>query len=91
MKVKSLIEALRSCDPDAEVLLAFQPHWPLETALKGIAVRKEFKDGAEGHGGDDEAPPAHPPRDGEAESDVVLVQGDFLRYGSKDAWDVARR
>ncbi len=93
MKVKNLMDALRSCDPEAEVVMVFQPHWPLETALQGIAVRKEFKDGDETNDDDgDEAPSAPPPRrNGEAENDVVLVQGDFLRYGSADAWNAARR
>jgi hypothetical protein len=87
MKVKSLVELLMTCDPEAEVMLAVQQHSPIEAGLKGIALRKEFR------------PPLAPWKrearlergTGETESDVLLVQGEHLRYTSYDPWDLARR
>jgi hypothetical protein len=86
MKVKSLMNALKSCDPEANVVMAFQPHWPVETMLTGIAVRKDIRSVSQDHEGAEQAPL----RSGGAMTDVVLVQGDFLRQGSADAWEAAR-
>jgi hypothetical protein len=38
MTVAELIELLEDCDPEAEVRLATQPHYPLAYHLAGIAV-----------------------------------------------------
>ena len=72
MKVSQLVDILNDCDPDANVILAEQPNWPLEHALEGIAVREEFSL-------DDRA-------DGRRPNDVILLEGRQLRYGSRDAW-----
>jgi hypothetical protein len=74
MKVRDLIEALESYDPDAQVLLCTQSQWPLEAHLAGLTSREEMQ-----------GPDAAPPRDG-ASSDVLLIEGQQVRYGSKAAW-----
>lgn len=73
MKVKELIQALESYDPDAEVLLATQPSWPFENRVFGVVSREEMNPGG------------LPPSEG-ANSDVLLLEGTQLRYGSKAAW-----
>jgi hypothetical protein len=86
MKVRQLMEALAHCDPEAEVILAFQPHWPLETAIRGVTLRQECID-EDRQGGVPGPAPLLP--DTAAPNDVLLVQGDFLRYGLPEAWDAA--
>jgi hypothetical protein len=73
MKVKELIQALESYEPDAEVLMATQPSWPFENRVFGVVSREEM------------SPDAPPPHDG-ANTDVLLLEGTQLRYGSKAAW-----
>ena len=41
MNVKQLIEILEDLDPDAEVLIVSQQHWPFENAIAGVAVRED--------------------------------------------------
>lgn len=36
MKVADLIELLQGANPDAEVRLATQPHWPLASTVHGV-------------------------------------------------------
>jgi hypothetical protein len=36
MNIRELIELLEDVDPDAEVLLAHQPSWPLQFTVAGI-------------------------------------------------------
>jgi hypothetical protein len=85
MKVKDLIAILEDCNPDADVLLASQPNWPFEYALRGVAVRESMEEREQ----DEEDAPAGS-ADGGRPSDVLLVEGQQLRYGSRAAWDVAR-
>jgi hypothetical protein len=89
MKVSELIELLEEQDPDAEVLVMMQENWPFECALAGVTTREEMlrADREEREEDDDE------PRleNGTAKSDVFLVEGQQLRYGSKTAWQVATR
>ena len=75
MKVRDLIEILESCEPDADVLLMTQRNWPFENTCAGVTVRGEFQ-----REGQDEL---------EGTDDVFLVEGEQLRYGSKDAWNTA--
>jgi len=86
MKVSELIELLEEQDPDAEVILQSQSNWPFEVALAGITTRDEVlrADGDD----DDDGAELEP---GLARSDVFLVEGEQLRYGSKTAWAVATR
>jgi hypothetical protein len=37
MKVQELVQELEQFDPDAEVRLAFQPSWPLQYHVGGVA------------------------------------------------------
>lgn len=37
MNVREMIEILSEMDPDAEVRLATQPNWPLQSTVAGIA------------------------------------------------------
>lgn len=83
MKVSELIELLEDCDPEAEVFLMTQPSWPFECSVRGIALREELE------GAEDDEDEARAPRrreDGAAASDVFILEGEQLRYGSKAAW-----
>lgn len=79
MTVAELIDILSDLDPDARVYLMTQKAWPFENRLAGVSVRSEFEEV------DDDKP------EGDAyarPSDVFLCEGDQLRYGSADAWNV---
>ena len=97
MKVQELMELLADCDPDAEVLLASQPHWPFEYDVYGVAARKDVLCPGDWTS-DDECCGIcamhmndHPdwPEDCDA-SDVLILEGRQLRYGSKEAWGKGR-
>jgi hypothetical protein len=90
MKVSELIELLEEQDPDAEVLVMMQKNWPFECSLAGVTTRDEMLRADERDEDDGEQVE---PRigSGTAKSDVFLVEGEQLRYGSKTAWDVATR
>lgn len=90
MKVSELIELLEEQDPDAEVLVMMQKNWPFECSLAGVTTRDEMLRADERDQDDGEQVE---PRieSGTAKSDVFLVEGEQLRYGSKTAWDVATR
>ncbi len=77
MKVKELIEILSTLDPEAAVVLASQPSYPMEYALRGVAVRSDFCEDERLSSG------AQP-------SDVLLLEGSHLRYGARAAWDQPR-
>lgn len=85
MKVSELIEILEEQDPDAEVLVMSQEGWPFEVAIRGVTTREEILLADGDDDGKAEAPA------GAARSDVFLVEGEQLRYGSKSAWTVATR
>ena len=85
MKVKELIAILEEQDPDAAVLIMSQQSWAFEHAVYGVTSRAEIE------GNDDDEADATPSRDGRAASDVFVVEGSQLRYGSKTAWEVASR
>ena len=88
MTVQELIDLLTECNPDSEVLLASQSHYPLEHELRGLTTRREMvRAESEDEGGDDDV-------DNDEDSDmdeVILVDGAFRGYGSKTAWRVAVR
>ena len=89
MKVSELIELLEEQDPDAEVLVMMQQNWPFECSLAGVTTREEMlRADREDRDEDDEEPRLE---SGTAKSDVFLVEGQQLRYGSKTAWQVATR
>ena len=77
MKVKDLFAILRDLDPEANVVLATQPHYPMEYALSGVALRSDVSE-------------AENTSSGARPNDVLLLEGAHLRYGSRDAWDLSR-
>jgi len=81
MKVSELIELLGSFDADAEVVLTTQPNYPMEHTVSGVARRADLID----------QPGRHRDTPESAPSDVLLVEGRWLRYGDLAAWDAARR
>ncbi len=85
MKVSELIEILSEMDADALVLLATQPGWPFEFGILGVTRRAEMLAGEDG----EPATETHEP--GTAPSDVLICEGAQLRYGSRAAWETARR
>jgi hypothetical protein len=82
MQVRDLIELLEDQDPEAEVLIMTQESWPFENAIAGVAAREEIVECDAGEGEREE---------GTAPNDVFIVEGRQLRYGSKAAWNAARR
>jgi len=78
MKVKEMIKILKDCDPNAEVALASQPGYPFEYALAEVTVREEMLDGNEREDAEW--------GDGCHGTDVLLVEGQQFRYGTRDAW-----
>jgi len=86
MKVKQLMELLEDYAPDAEVLIASQPNWPFEVELAGVVARAECNE--PGEDGDDAPESAR--IDG-TPTDVFLVEGRQVRYGSKTPFARARR
>jgi hypothetical protein len=89
MKVRDLIEILEDQDPDAEVLIMSQQSWPFENAIAGVAVREEIVEDDEDLDDEEREEPHY--EKGTAANDVFIVEGQQLRYGSKAAWDAARR
>lgn len=90
MKVSELIELLEEQDPDADVLVMMQKNWPFECSLAGVTTRDEMLRADERD--EDDGEQVEPRiESGTAKSDVFLVEGEQLRYGSKTAWDVATR
>ncbi len=90
MKVQELIDLLEEQDPDADVLIMSQQSWPFENAVYGVTVRSELTGDDEDDDEGGEPEPARRRTDG-APSDVFIVEGGQLRYGSKTAWEVAAR
>ena len=86
MTVEELMTILTDMDLDAEAVMVFQRTWPLEYSLGGVALRAE----ADGHDdGDGDAPSRRRRPEVGAPNDVILVEGSHLRYGNRDAWEVA--
>jgi hypothetical protein len=84
MKVRELLELLEAQDPDAEVCMVTQRNWPIEHSLAGIAARGDILDA------DVDSPEQGRYVDGAAANDVILVEGEWLRYGLRTAWKVVR-
>ena len=91
MTVSELIEILEEMDPEAEVLVMSQQSWPFENTLAGVCQRKDLIDEGELDEPEGEDSPRDTGGDELPASDVFLIEGRQLRYGSKSAWDVARR
>lgn len=87
MTVSQLIEILSEFDGDAHVLIGSQPSWPFEYSVAGIAVREDFDEADQG--GDDDYGTFNL-SSGDASkrgTDVILLEGSQLAYGSKDMWN----
>jgi hypothetical protein len=72
---------------DAEVRLMTQQNWPFENSVYGLASGAEINDCHDDEDRDDD-------EDGDdaAEDSVLfIVEGKQLGYGTKRAWDVARK
>jgi len=86
MKVRELMAVLKDLEPNAQVLIASQPNLPLEIELSGVVTRAECDaPDDEGH--------EEPKRSdaGLVPTDVFLVEGQQLRYGSKTPFRLARK
>ena len=77
MKVKHLLRILSEMDLEADVLIASQPGHPMEYAVAGVALRSDVSGEA-----------VETARGGP--SDVLLLEGAWLRYGARAAWSEAR-
>ena len=81
MKAKTLISLLNECDPEANVVVATQPRWPLEYQIADLVTREDCRD----ESGSIRAGA------GQAPNDVILVEGEQLGYGEREAWAAAAR
>jgi hypothetical protein len=82
MQLRCLIDILEELEedvgPEAEVHLLSQPAWPFEYSISKVVIRKEFDD--------DDDEDCHL-NNGTSPTDVFLLEGTQLRYGSKKAWN----
>lgn len=80
MKVAHLIKLLSVMDPESDVVLAFQPNYPLEFTTACVNRRSDFDEVFED--------PTHEPREGDGKAnDTVIACGGHLRYGNGGAWN----
>ena len=85
MKVGELINYLEDYDEDAEVFIMSQQSWPFENTVSGVVAREEIVHECENEEEGDE-----PKRDEAGElkpTDVFVLEGRQLRYGTKNAWN----
>lgn len=79
MKVSELVKLLEACDPDDDVRLALQPHYPHEHAVAGVVSASDL---AKMNDRDPcEAAPNAP-------RVVYLAEGAWLGYGNRDVWQL---
>lgn len=95
MTVGRMIELLSEFPEDATLNLMHQESWPFEYSISGVVSREEFMDEDE-----DGYETVHDclknaqgkeRHDGANTTDVFIVEGSQLRYGSKEAWNVCRK
>ena len=86
MKLRELIEELESLEDhlgceaeDANVFIMSQQSWPFENSIFRVCIRQEM-DQCEVSKEDYSA-------NGVRASDVFIVEGSQIRYGSKKAWE----
>lgn len=84
MNVARLISLLEQYDPEAEVCIMQQPHYPLKSYVMGVCSQREmdFEDDIN----DDPEASAQVPQ-----GPVFIVEGSHIGYGRRDAWDYARK
>jgi hypothetical protein len=80
MKVRELMRLLAVQDPEAEISLVNQPHYPMEHRISGVVARGDLIDGIGVAWRQDE---------GVAPADVLIVEGAWQRYGVQSAWSIA--
>jgi hypothetical protein len=91
MTISELIERLEEyrdeIGGDTEVRLMTQENWPFENSIRGLCSGKEISEWGDSDDDDDDDD-----SDGDSDPSVVyIVEQDQLGYGTKRAWDVARR
>ena len=69
MTVQELIDILEGYESDAQVMFASQPTWPFEYSIADVVERADFEEGDKSTGAD--------------RRDVILIEGEQLRYGNK--------
>jgi len=88
MKVKELLEVLGKNNPESTVLLMSQRSWPFERDVFGVVARADMPPDED----EDEVEPppttakARVMNDGTTQTDVFIVEGEQLRYGTQMAW-----
>lgn len=87
MTVGELIELLQQYDEDAEVKSMQQPSWPFEYSIAGVVSRDEFRGRDEDEDHDTKGYAEAGTEYDEKPSDVFILEGTQLCYGSKSAWD----
>ena len=87
MTVQELIMLLEDCDPEAEVRLAHQAHYPLAFHAQGIAVPVE-----DGEAGLDDYDDDNAEEDAQPENVVWILEGSHpdQPYAPSYLWDIAR-
>lgn len=89
MTVQELIGLLEDLDPEAEVLMAHQPSYPLQFTVRGVYNPQDGEIACDAHDNYDcqECPPKEP------ENVVYIVEGEHpaMPYGPREAWDAAVR
>ncbi len=78
-----LIAALQDLEDDfgeSEVRLMTQQSYPFENGIYGVAVSGDIPVDS-----DDDPPESFDPEV------VYIIEGQQIKYGNKDAWEVARR
>ncbi len=84
MNVNGLLEVLTELSEsfgESEVRLMTQEGWPFENDIHGIAVSGDILT----EGDEDDVPTSDDPEV------VYIVEGNQIKYGNKNAWNVARR
>jgi hypothetical protein len=89
MTINELIERLEEyrdeIGGDIEVRLMTQENWPFENSIRGLCSGKEISESGDSDSDEDSS-------ESDADASVVyIVEQDQLGYGTKRAWDVARR
>jgi hypothetical protein len=90
MNVAELIALLEDADPDAEVLMAHQPSWPLQFHVLGVYDAADEEPRCTAHEVVD-CTECGPP---EPNTAVYLVEGshpDDTPYAPRSAWDQVRK
>ncbi len=81
MTVSELIQRLEDFNPDAEVRMMIQRHYPLQSELYGVCPEQSLQRGDSEEEDDDDDP--------QEEKIVYLVEGSHIAYGVKRAWSEA--